>query len=175
VHPTRTARPLAALLADSGIDAALGPPEQAIEIAAIASDSRLVSSGALFVAIPGLRADGGAFVADAVRRGATAVVAERRPETPLDASIPLILVENARVALSDLAGAFNDHPSRALCIAGITGTDGKTTTATLLWHAWRAAGIDAASLTTVDRRTGNGVVVLPSVPVIPAIQSARLG
>jgi UDP-N-acetylmuramoyl-L-alanyl-D-glutamate--2,6-diaminopimelate ligase len=174
VHPTRTARPLAALLADSGIDAALGPPEQAIEIAAIASDSRLVSSGALFVAIPGLRADGGAFVADAVRRGATAVVAERRPETPLDASIPLILVENARVALSDLAGAFNDHPSRALCIAGITGTDGKTTTATLLWHAWRAAGIDAASLTTVDRRTGNGVVANPSrqtTPEAPELQS----
>ena len=102
------------------------------------------------------------------------MVAERLPETPLDASIPLILVENARVALSDLAGAFNDHPSRALCVAGITGTDGKTTTATLLWHAWRAAGIDAASLTTVDRRTGDAVIANPSrqtTPEAPELQS----
>src|SRR6202035_1585878 len=55
------------------------------------------------------------------------------------------------------APAFNDHPSGDLCVVGITGTDGKTTTATLLWQAWRAAGIAAASITTVDRRTLDSV------------------
>jgi UDP-N-acetylmuramoyl-L-alanyl-D-glutamate--2,6-diaminopimelate ligase len=174
VHPTRTARPLAALLIASGIEAALRPRELVLEIRAIASDSRLVSPGTLFVAIPGLRADGRRFVADAVRGGAVAVVAERLPDDPLDASIPLILVKNARVALSDLADAFNDHPSRALCVAGITGTDGKTTTATLLWHAWRAAGIAAASITTVDRRTGDATASNPSrqtTPEAPELQA----
>jgi UDP-N-acetylmuramoyl-L-alanyl-D-glutamate--2,6-diaminopimelate ligase len=174
VHPTRTARPLAALLVASGIEAALGPPELALAIRAIASDSRLVSPGTLFVAIPGLRADGGGFVADAIARGAVAVVGERLPDVTVDASIPLILVKNARIALSDLAGAFNDHPSRALCVAGITGTDGKTTTATLLWHAWRAAGIEAASITTVDRRTADMVIANPSrqtTPEAPELQA----
>jgi UDP-N-acetylmuramoyl-L-alanyl-D-glutamate--2,6-diaminopimelate ligase len=174
VHPTRTARPLAALLAACGIEAALRPAAQGLEIRAIASDSRLVSPGTLFVAIPGLRADGRGFVANAVRRGAVAVVAERPPDDPLDASIPLILVDNARVAVSDLASAFNGHPSSALSVAGITGTDGKTTTATLLWHAWRAAGIVAASITTVDRRTGDVIVSNPSrqtTPEAPELQA----
>jgi UDP-N-acetylmuramoyl-L-alanyl-D-glutamate--2,6-diaminopimelate ligase len=174
VHPTRTARPLATLLVASGIETALRPAQQALEIRAVASDSRLVSPGTLFVAIPGLRADGHGFVADAVARGAVAVVAERLPEAPPDASIPLILVGDARLALSDLADAFNDHPSRSLCVAGITGTDGKTTTATLLWHAWRAAGIPAASITTVDRRTADGVIPNPSrqtTPEAPELQA----
>jgi UDP-N-acetylmuramoyl-L-alanyl-D-glutamate--2,6-diaminopimelate ligase len=107
-------------------------------------------------------------------RGAVAVVVERLPDAPLDASIPLIVVKNARVALADLADTFNDHPSRTLCVAGITGTDGKTTTATLLWHAWRAAGIDAASITTVDRRTGEAVIGNPSrqtTPEAPELQA----
>lgn len=174
MHPTRTARPLADLLVACGIEAALRPEQQGLEIRAIASDSRLVSPGALFVAIPGLRADGHGFVADAVRRGAVAVVAERLPGDPLEPLIPLILVKDARVALSDLADAFNDHPSRVLCVAGITGTDGKTTTATLLWHAWRAAGIAAASITTVDRRIRDAIASNPSrqtTPEAPELQA----
>ena len=102
------------------------------------------------------------------------MVAERLPNTPLEPSIPLILVDNARVALAFLADAFFDHPSRSLCVAGVTGTDGKTTTATLLWHAWRAAGIDAASITTVDRRTGDAVILNPSrqtTPEAPELQA----
>jgi UDP-N-acetylmuramoyl-L-alanyl-D-glutamate--2,6-diaminopimelate ligase len=173
VHPTQTARPLAALLAAAGIEAALPSAQQGLEIGAIASDSRLVTPGALFVAVPGLRADGRRFIADAVARGAVAVVAERPPDIPPGAAA-LILVGDARSALSQLADAFNDHPSRALCVAGITGTDGKTTTATLLWHAWRAAGISAASITTVDRRTADGVVSNPSrqtTPEAPELQA----
>jgi UDP-N-acetylmuramoyl-L-alanyl-D-glutamate--2,6-diaminopimelate ligase len=85
------------------------------------------------------------------------VIAERPPEPAIDPSIPLVLVADTRLAVSALAAAFYHHPSADLCVAGITGTDGKTTTATLLWHAWRAAGIAAASITTVDRRTLDSV------------------
>jgi UDP-N-acetylmuramoyl-L-alanyl-D-glutamate--2,6-diaminopimelate ligase len=174
VHPTRAARPLAALLGASGIDAGLAPSISQLEIAAIASDSRLVTPGSLFVAMPGLRSDGHQFIGDAIARGAIAVIAERAPDTPIDASIPVITVGNARLALSHLAATFNDHPSRVLCVVGITGTDGKTTTATLLWHAWRAAGIAAATVTTVDRRTGDEVIANPSrqtTPDAPELQA----
>ena len=133
-----------------------------------------MTPGSLFVAISGLRADGHQFIDDAIRRGAVAVVAERAPSGADSAGVPVIAVGNSRLALSDLAAAFYDHPSRGLCVVGITGTDGKTTTATLLWHAWRAAGLAAASITTVDRRTGDGVTTNPSrqtTPEAPELQT----
>ena len=133
-----------------------------------------MSPGSLFVAVPGRQADGHQFIAAAIARGAVAVVAERLPEVALDASIPVITVANTRLVVSDLAAAFHDHPSRSLCVVGVTGTDGKTTTATLLWHAWRASGIAAASITTVDRRTGDGIVSNPSrqtTPEAPELQA----
>ena len=174
MDPTRAARPLAALLGAAGIDAALQSSAAGLEITAIGSDSRSLAPGSLFVAIPGLRSDGHRFIAAAVDRGAVAVVAERLPDASIDPSTPVIIVGDSRLALSDLAAAFNDHPSRALCVAGITGTDGKTTTATLLWYAWRAAGIAAASITTVDRRTLDGVTANPSrqtTPEAPELQA----
>jgi UDP-N-acetylmuramoyl-L-alanyl-D-glutamate--2,6-diaminopimelate ligase len=174
VDPTQAARPLAALLGAAGVDAALTPRSAAIAVTAIHSDSRLVRPGNLFVAVPGRQADGHQFIAAAVARGAVAVVAERLPEVALDASIPVITVANTRLVVSDLAAAFHGHPSRSLCVVGITGTDGKTTTATLLWHAWRASGIAAASITTVDRRTGDGIVANPSrqtTPEAPELQA----
>src|SRR6202051_2056869 len=145
-----------------------------LEITAIDSDSRSVAPGSVFVAIPGLRSDGHRFIDAAVERGAKALVAERLPDARIDPSIPVIIVGDSRLALSDLAAAFNDHPSRALCVAGITGTDGKTTTAPLLWDAWRAAGIPAASITTIDRRTLDGVTANPSrqtTPEAPELQA----
>jgi UDP-N-acetylmuramoyl-L-alanyl-D-glutamate--2,6-diaminopimelate ligase len=174
VHPTRPARPLAALLSAAGIDATLQPTAAALEITAIDSDSRSVAPGSLFVAIPGLRSDGHHFIDAAVERGAAAVVAERLPDTPIDPSIPVIIVGDSRLAVSDLAAALNDHPSRSICVAGITGTDGKTTTATLLWYAWRAAGIAAASITTIDRRTLDVMTANPSrqtTPEAPELQA----
>ena len=130
--------------------------------------------GSLFVAITGLRDDGHRFCRAAAERGAVAVVAEHLPEPPVDPSVPLVLVGDSRRALSRLAAAFHGDPSRDLCVAGITGTDGKTTTATLLWHAWRAAGIAAASITTVDRRVGDDVTSNPSrqtTPEAPELQT----
>ncbi len=96
-----------------------------------------------------------------MRRGAVAVVAERPPEPPLPEATPLALVADTRVAISALGAALNGHPSRHLTVAGITGTDGKTTTTTMLWAAWRAAGVGAASITTVDIRTLDDLVSNP--------------
>lgn len=145
-----------------------------VGITSIDFDSHAVIPGSLFVAITGLRSDGHHFCRDAVARGAVAVVAERLPDPPIDPSVAVVLVPDSRRALSALADAFAGHPSAGLCVAGITGTDGKTTTATLLWHAWRAAGIAAASITTVDRRTPDGVTANPSrqtTPEAPELQS----
>jgi UDP-N-acetylmuramoyl-L-alanyl-D-glutamate--2,6-diaminopimelate ligase len=86
------------------------------------------------------------------------VVAEQLPEPAIPPSIPIVIVESSRVALSALAAAYWDDPTRSLTVAGVTGTDGKTTTATMLWAAWRAAGIRAGLVSTVDFREGDTVV-----------------
>ncbi|MBA2255038.1 MAG: hypothetical protein H0W07_07995, partial [Chloroflexi bacterium] len=103
------------------------PPSE-LEIADVTMDSRQVRAGALFVAIDGLHLDGHEFVPAAARSGAVAIVAERA--TP-GLRIPQILVPSSRPALALAAGWFNGYPSRRLGVVGVTGTDGKTTTAFL--------------------------------------------
>ena len=143
------------VLATAGIEAApvAGDPE----VSSVAYDSRRARPGAIFVAVSGFHVDGHTFARDAAVAGAVAVVAERDPDPPLPRGTPLIQVADSRVALSALAAALAGNPGRDLLVAGITGTDGKTTTATLLWSAWRAAGLGAASLTTIDTRCGDEV------------------
>ena len=174
MHHPGSAWRLPALLEAAGIDQAGSANGPRLEITSVESDSRACGPGSLFVAITGLRDDGHRFCRAAVDRGAVAVVAERPPDPAIDPSVPLVLVGDSRCALSALAAAFHDHPSRGLTVAGITGTDGKTTTATLLWHAWRAAGLAAASITTVDRRLNDKVTLNPSrqtTPEAPELQA----
>src|SRR5438132_9996427 len=121
----------------------------------------MCAPGSLFVAVRGFHEDGHRYAADAVNRGAVAVVAEERPPGMPD-NLPLVVVPSSRVALSALAAEIAGNPSRRLCVAGVTGTDGKTTTATMLWAAWRAAGLSAGSLTTIDWRAGDTMVANPS-------------
>jgi UDP-N-acetylmuramoyl-L-alanyl-D-glutamate--2,6-diaminopimelate ligase len=85
-----------------------------------------------------------------------AVVAER-PLEALDARVPVIVVSNSRAAMAKLAARLLGDPSRSLCVAGVTGTDGKTTTTTMLHSAWQASGMRAAALTTVDFRVAGRV------------------
>ncbi len=142
---------LTALLAAAGLEPPPGTADPVIERAVY--DSRAAGPGALFVAIAGTRTDGHAHALDAVRRGAAAVVAERPPEPALPPGTPLVLVADSRAALAPLAARLCGDPSRRLIVAGITGTDGKTTTVTMLHAAWRGAGIAAAALSTLDFRT----------------------
>lgn len=135
---------LGALLSQAGI----AVPEDAADrdVRAIAYDSRKVKAGSLFVAIPGFHRDGTAFVADAAKRGAVAVVAERTVRTEL----PLAVVADVRSALADLSAEFFDRPTEKLKVVGITGTDGKTTTVHLVSDVLEAAGERTGYATTVD-------------------------
>ena len=148
----------AGLMREDGADIFLAPGERSVAVESVVYDSRRAGPAVLFVAIAGFHVDGHQFAHDAVARGAVAVVAEYPPDPPIPATTPLVLVDDTRIALSALAAALLDDPSRDLVVAGITGTDGKTTTSTLLWAAWRDAGVPAASLTTVDSRCGDEVM-----------------
>jgi UDP-N-acetylmuramoyl-L-alanyl-D-glutamate--2,6-diaminopimelate ligase len=135
---------LGALLGGANIPVPEGAAD--LDVRQVTYDSRRVKEGALFVAIPGFHRDGHAFAADAVRRGAVAVIAER----PLDVGVPVAPVPDARAALADLATEFFDHPTRKLRLAAVTGTDGKTTTVHLISDVLEASGARTGFATTVD-------------------------
>ncbi|MBO7624487.1 MAG: UDP-N-acetylmuramoyl-L-alanyl-D-glutamate--2,6-diaminopimelate ligase, partial [Bacteroidales bacterium] len=101
------------------------------EVKGICFDSREAAPGMLFVAQRGEQADGHRFVPQAVAQGACCVVVEQLPEDCSDA-VCYVQVADTHLALAQLAAAFYDHPSRRLKLVGITGTNGKTTTVTLL-------------------------------------------
>jgi UDP-N-acetylmuramoyl-L-alanyl-D-glutamate--2,6-diaminopimelate ligase len=136
----------------SAVDTPSAGLDRGVPIGAIAYDSRRVTPGAVFVALKGLRADGGAFVDQAIARGAVAIVSE---STPADhAPVPWLTVADARLALALLADRFFDHPSRRMPVVGVTGTNGKTTTSYLLVSILDAAGLRAGMLGTVAYRVG---------------------
>ena len=114
-------------------------------------DSREVTPGALFLALPGAVADGHDFIDAAVAAGAGAVLAER----PVNTSVPLVVVRDARRAAEILAAAWYHHPLKSLDVVGITGTNGKTTTTALVRHVLGAAG-DAGSIGTLGAFDGAG-------------------
>jgi UDP-N-acetylmuramoyl-L-alanyl-D-glutamate--2,6-diaminopimelate ligase len=119
------------------------------EVARITADSREVVPGAVFFALPGAERDGHDFVAEAVRRGAVAVVAER----PVPAGpAPLLLAPSARRAMAIAAATFHGRPADALALAAVTGTNGKTTVAWLVEACARAAAVPVGMLGTVTHR-----------------------
>src|SRR5690606_22257165 len=105
------------------------------EVAAVRDDSRQVAPGDLFVAVPGLRADGHAFAGQAASRGAVALVVERE----VDAPAPQIVVERAAEALGVLTARLAGRPGDRMALVGITGTNGKTTTTYLVESILAAA------------------------------------
>ena len=98
-----------------------------VDVQGLAYDSRHVKQGDVFIALKGLKAAGADYAAEAVQRGAVAVVADR----PADGSVPVpwVIVPDARAAMAALATELYGHPSRSMQVVGITGTNGKTTTA----------------------------------------------
>jgi len=134
-------------------------PLPSIEITQVTADSRQVRPGALFVAMPGGATDGHRFIADAVQRGAAAVVGTD-PLTPETTEVvttsraPYIRVADSRAALARLSAAFYDFPSRQMRVVGVTGTDGKTTTSNLIYHLLGAAGLHPGMISTVGARIG---------------------
>ncbi len=123
----------------------------AVPVRGIAYDSRRVEKGDLFVAVRGMLHDGHTFLPQAVANGAVVVVVEE--ETP-GLTVPQLLVENSRRALGSLAAAFFEQPSRKLRVAGVTGTNGKTTTAGLLRVILEASGESTGLIGTVETVVG---------------------
>ncbi|HXW07267.1 MAG TPA: UDP-N-acetylmuramoyl-L-alanyl-D-glutamate--2,6-diaminopimelate ligase [Vicinamibacterales bacterium] len=121
-------------------------------VSSVTYDSRQVTPGSVFVALKGQVADGTTFVREAAAHGAVAIVGETAP--PPGTSVPFIQVTDARGALAGLAAAFFEDPSEHILLVGITGTNGKTTTAFLLQAVFEAAGIACGRIGTVGHRVG---------------------
>lgn len=118
------------------------------EVNEIVFDSREAAQGKVFVALKGTVADGHRFIPAAVKQGVTAVVAEVLPEY-LSEAVTWIQVDDSREALAVMASAFYGNPSQKLQLVGVTGTNGKTTVATLLYHLFRYEGYISGLLSTI--------------------------
>ncbi len=120
----------------------------------IAFDSREVSENTLFVAIPGTVVNGHDYISQAIKDGATAVICEQMPEE-LVKGVAYVLVEDSNKALAIAASNYYDNPSSKLKLVGVTGTNGKTTIATLLYTMFRNLGYEAGLLSTVIIKVGD--------------------
>ena len=133
-------------------------------IKAIASDSRKVTEGSLFVAVKGTQVDGSMFIEKAVELGAVAVVSEELPGK-LDKKVTYVRVKNGAVALGFVASNFYDNPSEHLKLVGVTGTNGKTTTVTLLYNLMENLGYKTGLLSTIQNKIHQSV--MPSTHTTP--------
>ncbi len=122
-------------------------------IASLVYDSRSVEPGSCFFAVCGTQSDGHTYIASAIERGAVAVVCERMPEERVE-GVSYAVVEDSNIAMAAMAAAYYDHPSRELRLVGVTGTNGKTTTATLLYDMFMAMGRKSGLISTVVYRIG---------------------
>lgn len=130
--------------------------DAAIEVGHITNSASDCTMGSLFVAVKGFKADGNDYIEEAVRNGAVAVISEKtRPE---GCEISWLRVADARSALANAAAEVYGHPSRSLSLAGVTGTNGKTTTVYLLDSIFRIAYKHSAMLTTICNRIGEEIV-----------------
>ncbi|MEG1748507.1 MAG: UDP-N-acetylmuramoyl-L-alanyl-D-glutamate--2,6-diaminopimelate ligase [Tannerellaceae bacterium] len=120
-----------------------------IEIANVQSDSRRVADGSLFVAVRGTAVDGHAYIANAIRQGAAAIICEEIPAEAADSAPTFVLVKDSASALGNLISEWYGNPSDKLILVGVTGTNGKTTIATLLYDMFRALGHKVGLLSTV--------------------------
>ena len=128
-----------------------------IEISAIVFDSRKVTPGSLFVAVKGTLVDGHDYIAQAISDGAVAVICEELPSR-VTGEVDFLMVANSAAALGLVSANFYDNPSAKLKLVGVTGTNGKTTIATLLYKLFRDLGYKCGLLSTVENQI-NGQVI----------------
>lgn len=128
-----------------------------VRVAGIAFDSRKVAPGYLFVAVKGTVTDGHDYIGKAIQLGASVVVCETLPDTVND-EVTFVTVRNSAHALGIMASNFYGNPSRKLKLTGVTGTNGKTTTVTLLYQLFTNLGYKAGMISTVENRIASEVV-----------------
>jgi UDP-N-acetylmuramoyl-L-alanyl-D-glutamate--2,6-diaminopimelate ligase len=126
-----------------------------LQVTGITLDSRQIQFGNIFVALSGGQTNGHQFIADAIQRGAAAVVGSQALK---DITVPYLQVENTRLALAQLSSAFYGHPARKMTIIGVTGTDGKTTTTNLIYHMLQTAGFNTGMVSTVNAIIGKEII-----------------
>ena len=145
-----------------------------LPIGQIDFDSREVNASSLFVAVKGTQTDGHEYIEKAIKSGAKIIVAERAPhENEQTNDSAWVKVPNSAIALGQLAAAFYGHPSRWLQLVGITGTNGKTTTATIMYQLFQTLGFRTGLLSTVENCIGDQVI--PSSHTTPdAVQINHL-
>lgn len=144
------------------IEKTIGNPD--VEFRSLVFDSRKVQPQDLFVAVKGHAVDGHQYIEKAIEAGATIILCEHLPEH-LHTDITYIKVPNSAEALGLLASAYYDFPSRKLALVGITGTNGKTTTATLLYNLYTSMGYKVGLLSTVENKIAE--VIKPSTHTTP--------
>ncbi len=140
------------ILYKAGLEDVKGSTNIAID--AITLDSRNIQNFSMFIAIVGTQTDGHNFIEKAIENGAVAIVCEEFPEHLFD-EITYIKVQNSSKAMGEIAANFFDHPSQKLKLVGVTGTNGKTTTVTLLHNLYRSLGFKAGLLSTVVNKIHN--------------------
>ena len=123
------------------------------EVTSLEYDSRRVERGGCFFAVRGTASDGHNYITSATERGASVVVCQELP-AEVDPAVAYVVVEDSNVAMAAMAAAFYDHPTLELKLVGVTGTNGKTTTATLLYDMFMAMGYNAGLISTVVYRIG---------------------
>jgi UDP-N-acetylmuramoyl-L-alanyl-D-glutamate--2,6-diaminopimelate ligase len=151
---------LGALLNDVEADAPPGVSET--EIRQVVCDSRKVLPGTLFFALHGAKVDGNAFVREAIAKGAAAIASEENPPEGLPASVPWIRVREARKALAVTAANYFGHPARALQMVAVTGTNGKTTTTSVIDSIIKASGAKTGLFGTIAYHTPAGDYPAPN-------------
>lgn len=136
------------------------------EVDAVVFDSRKVEKNSAYVAIKGTAADGHQFITSAIEKGATVVVCEDLP-AEINRNITYIVVQNTAKVLGHLAANFYGNPSQHIKLVGVTGTNGKTSTSTLLFDVFTLLGFKCALLSTVENRIGD--LVYPSTHTTPDV------
>jgi UDP-N-acetylmuramoyl-L-alanyl-D-glutamate--2,6-diaminopimelate ligase len=130
-----------------------------IDVTAICFDSRKVEKGSMFIAVRGVSSDGHSYINDVIKKGATAVVCEELPVLDGSNDCTIIQVKDTSEALGIIASNFYNSPSSKLKLVGITGTNGKTTTVTLLYRLFRNLGYKTGLISTVENRIEDNVIV----------------
>jgi UDP-N-acetylmuramoyl-L-alanyl-D-glutamate--2,6-diaminopimelate ligase len=128
-----------------------------VSVDSVCFDSRQAKPGALFIAVKGTQSDGHDFIGKAIEAGVKVIVCERLPES-ITEHVTFITVKNSGQALGIIAGNFFGNPSQQLKLVGVTGTNGKTTTATLLYQLFENLGYKTGLLSTVENRIGEEII-----------------
>jgi UDP-N-acetylmuramoyl-L-alanyl-D-glutamate--2,6-diaminopimelate ligase len=137
--------------------------DQSTEVSSLTMDSRSVTPGAMFACVVGRKSDGHQFAPEAVESGARSLLCERR----LDLPVPQLIVSSVRRALGPVADAFNGHPSQQLTVVGVTGTNGKTTTCSLISSVFEAFGWTSTTIGTLTQQR--------TTPEAPELQELLAG